>query len=204
MASSLSAMPGPGAGGQAHRAAVRGADGRPDGRDLVLGLEGAHAEVLVRRQLVEDVAGGRDGVRAVEQVATGQLGRGHEAERGRLVAGDVAVRARRQVGRLHPVVLVVEDLGRLAEGVARLERPLVGLRRDRLGRELAVHPAEGRVHAPLVQPEHDAQGEEVLGQVLLLAGHVETLERALVEGADGDLEHVPGAQRSRRSAGPSA
>ena len=56
-ASLLSAMPGPGRGGHAHRAAVARADRRADGRDLVLGLERLDAEVLVARELVEDVRG---------------------------------------------------------------------------------------------------------------------------------------------------
>ena len=51
--------------------AVRGADGRADAGDLVLGLEGAHAEGLVLRELVEDVRGRRDRIRAEEQ---GQVG----------------------------------------------------------------------------------------------------------------------------------
>ena len=38
-----------------------------DGRDLVLGLERAHAEVLVARELLEDPGGGRDRVRAEEE-----------------------------------------------------------------------------------------------------------------------------------------
>ena len=60
---------GTGRAGQRERAAVGRADRRADGRDLVLGLEGPDPEVLVARQLVEDVRGGRDRVGAVEQRA---------------------------------------------------------------------------------------------------------------------------------------
>ena len=134
-----------GAGRHAHRAAVARADGRADGRDLVLGLEGLDAEVLVAGQLMEDVAGRGDRVRAVEQRPLGELAGGHEAERRRLVAGDVAVRAGGELGRLDPVV-GVEDLGRLAERVAGLERALVGLGDDRSGAELRVDPGDRRVH----------------------------------------------------------
>ena len=42
-------------GGDAEVAAVGRADGGADAGDLVLGLQRAHAEVLVLRQLVEDV-----------------------------------------------------------------------------------------------------------------------------------------------------
>ncbi len=144
IASDLSAMPGPDVAVSADRAAVRRADGRADRGDLVLGLEGLDAELLVARQLVEDVRGRRDRVAPVEQRPVGQPRGGHEAERGRLVAGDVAVRARVELGRRHAVVRV-EHLGRLAEGVAGLERPLVRLGDDRPGRELLVDPVDRRL-----------------------------------------------------------
>ncbi len=73
MASLLSAMPGPLVPVMPSAAAERGADGGADGGDLVLGLEGAHAEALEARQLVQDVAGGRDRVAAVEQRPAGEL-----------------------------------------------------------------------------------------------------------------------------------
>ena len=81
------------------RAGVGGADGRGDGRDLVLGLERDHAELLVHRQLVQDVGGGRDRVGALESGMPGLLRGGHEAEGQRCVAADVAVDARRELGR---------------------------------------------------------------------------------------------------------
>ena len=56
IASLFSAIPGPDVRGHAHRAAVARADRGTDGRDLVLGLERLDAEVLVARQLVQDVA----------------------------------------------------------------------------------------------------------------------------------------------------
>ena len=80
----------------------RGADGRTRGRDLVLGLQRAHAEVLELRQLVEDVGRGRDRVRRVEQRQLRLLRRRDESVRQRDVAGDVAVRAGRQLRGLRP------------------------------------------------------------------------------------------------------
>ncbi len=130
---------------------------------------------------------GRDRVGAVEQRPVGQLGRGQHPERRRLVAGDVAIRPRREVGGGDAVV-GVEDLGRLAERVAGLDSPGVGLGDDRPLAELLVDPADRPVVVPAVQPEHDPEGEEVLRQVLLLRGHVEPVERALVERRDRDLE----------------
>ena len=133
IASDLSAMPGPDVAGQRERAAVARTDGGADGRDLVLGLERLHAERLVAGELVEDVRGRRDRIAAVEQLAIRQLRGGEEPEGGRLVAGDVAVDAGGQLGRADAVVRV-ERLGRLAERVAGLERPLVRLGDDRPGR----------------------------------------------------------------------
>ena len=168
-------------------AAVRGADRGTDGGDLVLCLEGLDAEVLVARELVQDVARRGDRVAAVDELAVGQLRGSHETERGRLVARDVAVRARLELGR-RDAVRRVEHLGRLAEGVAGLQRALVRLGDDGFGAEALIDPAQRWIHAPLVEPEHQAQGEEVLGQVDLLGGHVEAFERARVERADRDLE----------------
>ena len=186
-----------GRGGQRQRPAIRRADGGADRGDLVLGLERLDPERLVARQLVEDVRGRGDRVRAVEQLPIGQPRRGQEAERRRLVAGDVPIDARVELRRPDAVV-GVERLGRLAERVAGLERALVRLGDDRSRPELAVDPVDRRVHAPLVQPEHEAEREEVLGQVLLLAGHVEPVERALVERRDRHLEDRVRLERAVR------
>ena len=122
-----------GAGGQPERAAVARADGGADRRDLVLGLERLDAEVLVARQLVEDVAGRRDRIGAVEQLA----GRpASSAARKPSAVASLPVMFRyvpgRQLRRPDAVVRV-EHLGRLAERVAGLERALVGLGDDRAG-----------------------------------------------------------------------
>ena len=87
-----------GRGGQRERPAVARADGRADRGDLVLGLERLDPERLVAGQLVQDVRGRGDRVRAVEQLPVGQPRGGQEAERRRLVAGDVAIRARARDG----------------------------------------------------------------------------------------------------------
>ena len=50
-----------------------------DGGDFVFGLERADAEVLVPRQLVQNVAGRRDRIAAVEQLAAAALGGGDQA-----------------------------------------------------------------------------------------------------------------------------
>ena len=68
-------------GGDAERAAEGRADGGADAGDLVLGLEGAHAEVLVLGQLVEDVGGRGDRVRPEEQGQVRLDGRRRSAPR---------------------------------------------------------------------------------------------------------------------------
>ena len=52
--------------------AERGAEGCADAGDLVLGLEGADAELLAAAQFVEDVGGRRDRVATQEQREPGQ------------------------------------------------------------------------------------------------------------------------------------
>ena len=63
-----------------------------DGRDLVLRLERDDVEVLVARQLVEDVRGRRDRIGAEEHLQTRALGARDQPEPQRLVAENVAVR----------------------------------------------------------------------------------------------------------------
>ena len=66
-------------GRDAERAAERGAESRAGRRDLVLGLERPHAELLQLRELLEDVRGGRDRVGAEEERKPGELARRDEA-----------------------------------------------------------------------------------------------------------------------------
>src|ERR1019366_6383639 len=114
--------PGTARGGDAQRAAERGADGGADTGDLVLGLHGPDPEVLVLRQLVEDVRRRGDRVRPQEQREVGLAGRGDEPPRQAGVARDVGVDAGLE-GSGTDLVVDLEQLGRLAEVVARLEGP---------------------------------------------------------------------------------
>ena len=70
MASLFSAMPGPGGASDGQASGEGGADSAPDPGDLVLGLEGAHVEVLVTGQLVEDVRCRGDRIGPVEEGET--------------------------------------------------------------------------------------------------------------------------------------
>src|SRR5207253_3926605 len=93
-----------GGGRRAERAAERGAERGPNGGDLVLRLERAHAERLVPCQLLEDGRGRRDRVGPEKEIETGEPRRGDEPVRERRVAGDLAIQARRQLRRLHLVL----------------------------------------------------------------------------------------------------
>ena len=68
--SALRTMPGPDEAVIAERAAEGCAEGGADRGDLVLGLEGDHAEVLARSELLEDRRGRRDRVGAEKEVET--------------------------------------------------------------------------------------------------------------------------------------
>ena len=128
-------------GGDAERAAEGSAERRADGGDLVLGLEGPHAEGLVPRELLEDPGRGRDRVGAEEERQLALHARRDQPHRERLVPGDVAVRARRELRGPH-LVLDGELLGRLAEGIAGLERLDVRLRDVGAARELLLEEGD--------------------------------------------------------------
>ena len=90
----------PAGGGDTEVPGKRRAERHAGSGDLVFGLHGAHAEVLVLGQLVQDVAGRGDRVAAEEHRQLGQLTGGDQTPRQRNVAGDVGVLARRQRRRL--------------------------------------------------------------------------------------------------------
>jgi hypothetical protein len=168
--------------------AVRRADGRTDAGDLVLGLQGAHAEALVLRQLVEDVRRGRDRVGPEEQGQLRQLAGGDQAPRQRGVAVDVGVGAGRQRGRVD-LVGVVEELRGLTERVAGLERREVGVAHLRLGAEALLDPADRVGDRTGVHPRHETQREEVLRPLSIAGLDPERFDGALGEARHRHLEH---------------
>src|SRR5688572_11121736 len=153
--------PGAGRRADAERAAEACAERRADRGDLVLRLEGAHAELLVVRELLEDPRRRSDRVRAEEERQLRFHRRGDQAVRERLVAGDLAVEARRERRRLH-LVLDEEVLGGLAVVVARVERTAVRLGDLGSLRELRLDELVRVLGGSPVQPRHQAKREEVL------------------------------------------
>ena len=150
-------------GGDAEAAAERRAQRHAGGGDLVLGLDRPHAEVLVPRELVQQLGGGRDRVAGEHERQAGPDAGGQQAERGGRRAVDVAVGAGRDVGRRVDAVLDVDQLGGLAEVPAGAEGGEVGLQRARLVDELAPQPVLGRLRRAVVEPRDDAEREQVLG-----------------------------------------
>ncbi len=169
-------------GGDPELAGERGADRNRGGRDLVLRLQRADAEVLVLRQLVEDVGRRGDRVGGVQDRQARLLGGGDEAVRHREVAGDVAVATRVELRGLDLVVL--EELRGLAEVQPGLERGEVGVAHLRAGRELLLDPLERRVDRPGVHPRDQAEGEEVLRPL-----GVARLDPELLAGFEREARH---------------
>src|SRR5712691_2430317 len=174
IASCLRATPGPEVVVTA--SAVGRADGCAAGGDLVLRLEGGKVEVLVARELVQDVRGGGDRVAAEEPGQPGEARCGEQSEGGGLVPAHVAIQARLEPRRAQAVPLD-EQLGGLAEGEARLERLLVRLRQLGLLRESVAQVAHGGFRGPAVQPQHQAEGEHVPGAGDLLLRQAGSLQR---------------------------
>ena len=136
----------------------RGADGHAGSADLVFGLQRADTEVLVPRELVEDVRRRRDRVRRVGDRELAALRGGDQAVGEGDVAGDVAIAPRRQVGR-QDLPRVVEQLGGLAERVPGLEGGGVRVRHLGSLREALGDPLQRRLDRARVHPGHEAQRE---------------------------------------------
>jgi hypothetical protein len=73
-------------------------------------------------------------------------------------------------------IVGVERLGRLAEGIAALSAWLFARRRSGGPRNSGL--SSDRPPRRVSYSQNIRRGEEVLGQVLLLAGHLEIVERA--------------------------
>ena len=175
-------------------AAEGGAERRAEAGDLVFGLERAHAEVLVLRQLVEDVRRRRDRVAAEQHRQLGELAGGDEPPRQRGVAGDVRVEPGRQRCRLH-LVAVVEQLGGLAEVVARPgRRPGSASRTGGLAAKRSSIHSSVVLGRPGVEPRDEPEGEEVLGPVGITRLHAERQGGLLGERGHRHLDHLVARQ----------
>ena len=144
---------------------------------------------------MEDVAGGRDRVAAVKQRPACQARGRQKTERCRLVAGDTSIAAGGEICLWHPV-MHREELGRFAEMVAGLQCIGVCRRYGGVLRELLVDPAQGRLERAFVQPEHQAEREEVLRAVDLLRVQAAVLQGPRIHAGDGHLDHPVAGERA--------
>ena len=185
-----------GGGGDAERAAEGRAERSSDGGDLVLGLEGADAEALVPRQLLEDRARRRDRVGAEEEVEPGELRGGDQPVGDCRVAADLPVDARCHLRR-GDLVADREVLRGLAVGVAGLERGRVRLRDLGPLRELLLDVLERALGGTVVEPAHQPEREEVLRALRLARGDpLDPLQRADRHRGQRDLVHVVVGERA--------
>ena len=124
-----------------------------------LGLEGDHPQVLVPRQLVQDVGRGRNRVAAVEGLSPA---RAPVTTMARAVLPDVAIGAGLEAGRAH----LVADLEQrsVREVVAALQGGRVGSIQC-LVLELGLDPPHGGLERAIVEPVHDPEREEILAAV---------------------------------------
>ena len=130
---------------------------------------------------MEDVRRWGDRVAGQEEVALSEFRRRHKSECSRFVSGDVSIRPWLEVRRRNAVVRV-EDLCGLTKRVARVQRALVRLGNCIFPCKLFGDPLLRSRHGALVEPEHDAEGEEVLGELNLLAAESEPFARARDHG----------------------
>ena len=177
----------PARGGDAELARERRADRDADGGDLVFGLQRAHAEVLVARQLVEDVGRRRDRVRRVEDRQVGVLRRREQPVRDRGVAADVAVTARRQRGR-RDLVAGPKSSAVSPKCSPALNAATLASTHDLARAVTSVDPLERGVDRARVHPRDEPEREEVLralGVARLDAELLARLERERSSSAPG-------------------
>ena len=104
------------------------------------------------RKLVQNIAGRRNRIAAINQLLIRQLGCGDHAKGNGFISGDLAVLARRELG-LGNDVLLVEKLGRLTEVIAGLERLLIRQRDGgQLFAEFAFNEVQSRLQRTPVEP----------------------------------------------------
>ena len=183
----LEIHPGPAGSSHPEAPAEGGAERHPRRRDLILGLDRAHAEAGMTGELVQELRRRRDRVAREQQgqVATHAGGDQAERQRGRPV--HVAVSTGRDVGRGLDPVLDVEQLGRLAERPAGVESGQVRFQDCRIASELLLDPPFGHVGGAAVQPREQTQREEVLRTSGVARGGVlDLLDAPRGQGGHGD------------------
>ena len=95
------------------------------------------------------------GIAGIDDACAGQFGGRRQAVSERLVARDLAIFSRSQLGR-GDLVMDGERLGRETEVVSPLEGPDVRFRDRRIFAELLLHPVNRRFAVALIKPVDQA------------------------------------------------
>ena len=146
---------------------------------------------------MNDFRRGRDRIAGVEQFLAGLRRCGDEPQRRRLVAADLAILARLELGRGN-VIPHREQLGRLAEVVAGFQRSHIDL--GDLGlvpllAEVLVEEVDRGFDPAIVEPIDDAQGVHVSAAIDVLRAYTHVGERFASETAHRHLEDlIPAVQ----------
>ena len=178
-------------GGDGEVAGEGGADGRAYAGNLVLHLYSLDTKVFALCQLMQDVGGGGDGVRAQEQRQTRLLG-GQDQAPGRCrVAVDVGVDA--GLG-----VVALDAVGRhrgvyvVAIVVAGLDDFDVGVGHSGLFGEFVAQEVLGGGKGTVEEPADEAESKDVAALEHALVVHARVGQGGLGHRGDGHLEHLAG------------
>ena len=150
-----------GGGGHGQSAGERCSDGRGCARNLVLTLDGLHAQRLVLRQLVEHVGGRRDGVRTEVKLQASLLCCGDEAVGRGLVARDVHIAAGLLVLCLYAVDVGSRRVRVVAVVVTCLNHLDVSFGYGRLLGKLLAQEVESYVKVAIEEPAYEAEGKHI-------------------------------------------
>ena len=191
---SLERHAGAAGGGDGHGTAESRPNGGTHGGDFVFRLECADTELLELAQFVQDVTGRSDRVTAQEQFLAAQFRRRHQPPGQRLIAHDVVVRARRQLGRVHAET-AGESFRRLAVIPAGSQSFLVGLGDVWPVAELLADEPQRGTQVAAVQPVHESHGEEVPAAIRDLHAQAQLFHGLPREHRHRHAEHVVLVQR---------
>ena len=181
-------------GSNGQGAGVCGSNRGGDGGDFVFSLESDDAEILVLRELVQNVGRRSDGIAALKKFQAGFLRSGNEAERQGLVAAHAAVKSRFEMRRGN-FIADLERFGGFAVGVAGFHGQLVGFDQERFLGKFVFDPVGGGLHGAVVQPVAHAKCEEIFATANGLGVQAEMIEGHFGEALQFDGEEAELVER---------
>ena len=146
--------------------------------------------------MMQDRRGRGDRVAAEEHLHAGKLRPRDEPVRDRLGAGDGAVEPRlRRGGRDMMLLERRRQFGRLAIGMARVERGNIGLGQLRRLGELGLEPVNDRLARTIEHPEREPKRPHILAAERFLVAKAERLHRIHRQLGDVERQKLPLRQR---------